>query len=88
MKTQSADTHSSTESKLIELIKTKSTSQRLLSTLTLTSTALNLSKRAILRVNSGLSKSELDNIFVKNYYGKEIAEKVLEYIKEMKDGKK
>lgn len=88
MKTQSADTHPSTESKLIELIKSKSTSQRLLNTLNLTSIALNLSKRAIHRANSGKSKSELDNIFVKNYYGNDTAEKVLEYIKEMNDGKK
>jgi hypothetical protein len=88
MKTQSVDTHLLAESKLIELIKSKSTSQRLLNTLTLTSTALNLSKRAIRRANTGMSKSDLDNIFVEHYYGKQTAMKVKKYIKEMNFGKK
>jgi len=46
----------------------------------MTDTVRFLSRRAIERQNPGLSKREIDLLFVKYHYGSELAERLREYL--------
>jgi len=80
MRTQSSDTNPKVEIQLIEMIRKLNTSQRLLKTLSLSSSIINLSKRAINRANPNKDKSECDLLFVKFHYGNELAHKLKLYL--------
>lgn len=80
MRPQSIDTNLAVEIKLIDMIRKLTTSQRMLKSFSLSSTVINLSKRAINRANPNKDKTELDLIFVKLHYGNELADKLKLYL--------
>jgi hypothetical protein len=80
MQTKKSDTNPKAEVILINLIREKSTSERLAQYLSLTSMTINLSKRAIERANPKLNKRELDLLFVKYNYGEDFYNRVNEYL--------
>ena len=80
MVTQSVDTNPVVERFLISLIRKASVAKRIALMQSLTSTTIQLSKRAIARANPGLSKSELDLLFVKYHYGDKLAEQLRCYL--------
>lgn len=88
MRLQSSDTNPKIEEKLIELIKSKSVSERLQQMINLSSFAINLSKRAIKRANPTLCKLELDLLFVKYNYGEVLFNKLNKYLKQKQDEEK
>jgi len=66
----------------IALLKSKSTSERLALTLTLSSTTIGLSRRAIERANPEFTMDEVRNKFVELHYGKQLAEDLSKYLQE------
>ncbi len=82
MKLQSSDTNPKIEKLLVEMIRSLSTSQRISKSLSLTSSMIYLSKRAIRRANPDKNKSELDLLFVKLHYGSELADKLKLFLEE------
>ena len=82
MRTQSIDTNPEVEKLLINMIRSMSNTERFNKTFSLTSSAIKLSKRAILRANPDKSKEELDLLFVEYHYGKDLAAKLKKFLKE------
>lgn len=80
MATQSVDTNAEVERFQISLLRKASVAKRFALMQSLTSTTIQLSKRAIARANPGLSKRELDLLFVKYNYGDKLAEKLRDYL--------
>jgi hypothetical protein len=87
MKTQSLDTSIETEKQLIALIRKKSASEKLHQICSLSQTAILLSKRAIARANPNLNKHDIGLEFIRIHYGKELADRVAEYIQRRQDEK-
>jgi len=77
-----SDTSPEAEKVQIELLRKASNAQRLGLALSLTDLAIDLAKRAIARANPGLSQRELDLKFVEIHYGKDLAQRVREYLKD------
>lgn len=73
MPTQSIDTDIQSENVLISLLRTKSTAEKFSQIRSLSRTTIQLSKRAIQRVNRGLHADEIDVLFIQLHYGIEIA---------------
>lgn len=73
MITQSPDTHPEIEKIQISLIQSLGIAKRTSRVRSLSETTIKLSKRAILRANSGLDKTELNFKFISYYYGEELA---------------
>ena len=84
MKTQSRDTHPKAEAVLIGLIRQASVAKRISRMRSLSRTILRLSKRAIAKANPGLSKQELDILFVKIHYGEDLANRLRTYLEHKK----
>ncbi len=84
MKTQSRDTHPKAEEVLIGLIRKASVAKRISRMRSLTRTILRLSKRAIAKVNPGLSEQELNMLFVKIHYGEDLANHLRTYLEQKK----
>lgn len=80
MRTQSIDTHPKTEKVLISLIRQKSIANKISQIFSLSQTTIELSKRAILRKNNTLNKNQINILFIKYHYGKDIAKRVAEYL--------
>jgi len=80
MVTQSVDTNPEVEKFQISLLRKASVAKRFALMQSLTSTTIQLSKRAIARANPGLSKRELDLLFVKYHYGNKLAEQLRFYL--------
>ena len=80
MRTQSVDTHPKVEQIQIDLIRQTSVAQRISKMRSLTSSLMRLSKRAIRRANPGLSKEELDVLFVKYHYSEDLAVRLRKYL--------
>ena len=80
MKTQSIDTKVDAENIQISLIRKKSISEKFSQVLRLSQTAIELSKRAIQRANEDLDAAQIDILFIEYHYGKELAEKVADYL--------
>lgn len=80
MKTQSTDTHPKAESAQITLIRQASIAKRITLMHSLSITAMQLSRRAILRSNPGMNKAELDVAFVALNYGQNLADRFEKYI--------
>ncbi len=76
-----SDTSPEAEKVQIELLRNATNAQRLGLALSMTDLAIRLSRRAIARANPGLSRRELDLKFVEVHYGKDLAERVREYLK-------
>lgn len=80
MKTQSIDTYTETERVLIPLIRKESFSKKLSQILSLSQITIQLSKRAITRVNKNLDVNQIKLLFINYHYGKDLAERVKKYI--------
>ena len=87
MKTQSIDTYPETERVLISLIRKESLSKKLSQILSLSQTTIQLSKRAIARTNKNLDVDQIKLLFINYHYGKELAERVKNYIDKDHDEK-
>jgi hypothetical protein len=77
----SSDTSPQAEKVQIELLRNATNAQRLALALSMTDLAIRLARRAIARANPGLSRRELDLKFVEVHYGKDLAERVREYLR-------
>jgi len=86
MKTQSADTNPIVEEKLINILRQTSIPKRLSKLYSLSSLAIQLSKRALARKNPQMSKQELDLLFVKLNYGEKFYKIVDQFFRKAVDG--
>jgi hypothetical protein len=80
MKTQSIDSRSEVEKKLLALNRQASIKKKFAQVCSLSQTTSILAKRALRRANKGLSKRELDILFISNHYGAEIAANLKKYL--------
>jgi len=80
MKTQSIDTHQKTERMLISLLKNKSTAKKFSQIRSMSQTTIQLSKRAISRVNKSFDENQINMLFINYHYGKDLAERVKKYL--------
>lgn len=80
MLTQSNDTNSEVERFQISLIRQASISKRATLMRSLSETTIKLSRRAITRSHPGLTELELNLIFIATHYGKDLANRLKEYI--------
>lgn len=76
MKTQSADTHPDAERFLVSLFRQLTVAKRIEKMCLLTRMTIQLSRRAIVRRNPGLSDREIDLLFVKYHYGEDLANRL------------
>lgn len=81
MKTQSSDTNIKAEKVLISIIQKSTTAQKFSQICSFSQTTMQLSKRAISRANHDLSELQINLLFVKYHYGKELANNLEKYIK-------
>lgn len=77
-----SDTSPEAEKVQIELLRKATNAQRLGLALSMTDLAIGLAKRAIARANPGLSQRELDLIYLEVHYGRELAGRVRDYLKD------
>jgi len=75
-----SDTHPEAERVQIELLRKKTVSERFALVRSLTAFTINLSRRAIARANPDLSLDELRLKYIELYYGKDLAQRVREYL--------
>ena len=80
MKTQSRDTHPAIEQIQIELLRKTSPARRLELALSLSQSALELTREGIRTANPDASDEEIGLIFVEVTYGKELADRVRNYL--------
>ena len=80
MRTQSRDTNPAIEKVQIELLRKASVARRLELAFSLSQAALELAREGIRMANPGVSKENLDLIFVELNYGKELADRVRSYL--------
>lgn len=66
----------------IALLQSKTTSQRLALTLSLSETTAHLSKRAIWRANPQLSENEMRCRFIELHYGRTLADSFRKYLQD------
>ena len=81
MKTQSIDTNIKAEKVLISLLQNSTPAQNFSQVRSLSQTTIQLSKRAISRANRNLSELQVNLLFVKYHYGKELANNLEKYLK-------
>jgi len=77
---QPSDTHPEAERVQVELLRQASVQTRLSLALSLSETAMSLSRRAIRRARPGISEQDVGLAFVELHYGRELAERVREYV--------
>ena len=77
-----SDTRPDAERVQIDLVRQLSGAQKISQSLSLSSLAIGLSRRAIARANPDLSQHEVDMLWVEYTYGKDLAERLREYLKE------
>ncbi len=75
------DTHPEVEKVQIELLRKLSVAERFLKVRALTARTVGLSKRAIARANPGLCVEEVKLKFIELHYGRDLAERVREYLR-------
>jgi hypothetical protein len=68
----------------ISLIRQASIAKRATRMRSLSETTIKLSRRAIARTNPGLTELELNLIFIATHYGKDLADRLKEYLMERK----
>ena len=83
MKTQSIDTDLKAEEVQLSLIRKASIARRISLVRSLSTTAMQLSRRAIARANPGKSELELDLLFVAYHYGDDLAMRLRNYLTRM-----
>ena len=77
-----SDTAPEAERVQIELLRRMTSAQRVALMRSLSSMAIGLSRRALVRANPGLSPREIDVLFVERNYGKDLAEGLRRYLSE------
>jgi len=77
-----SDTSPEAERVQTELLRQATNAQRIGLALSMTDLAIRLAKRAIARANSGRSQQELDLIYLEVHYGRELADRVRNYLKD------
>lgn len=80
------DTHPDAEAVQFELLRLMTTAQKFELACLLTDMAIDQSRRAIERLNPGISQREVDFKFIELNYGTDLAQKVRHYQKERGDG--
>ena len=80
--TQSTDTNPEVERIYVSLLRNISVHDRLVRTLSFSSSIIDLSKRAISRANPDLSEQEKNILFVEYHYGVELAKKLRSFLNE------
>jgi len=80
MRTQSSDTHPKAEKVLISLLRNAGTARKFSQVRSLSQTTLQLSRRALARANKDLTERQIDVLFVSHHYGKELADKLDNYL--------
>jgi len=81
-----SDTSPKAEQIQIALLRKLTPTQRLAKTFSLSHDVIQLSKRAIRRQNPGLSEPELKVLYLRNFYGPELAQQFQEYLKKTNNG--
>lgn len=71
-----SDTHPEAERVQLELLRGRSPAERFALTRSLSTSAIQMARRALEKANPGLSKRELDLLFVESHYGSEIANRL------------
>ena len=74
------DTHPEAARVQIELLRKATVAERFSKVRSLTARTARLSKRAIARANAGSTPDELRLKFIELHYGKDLAERVREYV--------
>ena len=87
MRPQSCDTRPEAEKKQISLIRRMNFREKFSQVCSLSSMMMHLSKRAITRANSNLSKREIDLLFIEYHYGKDLALRVRKYLEKNKNAR-
>jgi hypothetical protein len=82
MRTQSVDTHPKAEEIQIMLLRQATVAKRLAVMRSLSQTMIQLSRRAIHRVNPTYSPLEVKLAFVACHYGRELAERLRHYLEQ------
>jgi len=77
-----SDTHPEAERVQLDLIRKMTIAQRLARTVEWTRLAVNLSRQGIARAHPGLDDHELDLLWVEQQYGRDLAIRLREYLKE------
>lgn len=85
MTTQSADTLPGAEKALIELLRRKTTAEKLNQIRSLSRMTIQLSKRALARANPQLGERELELLFIRLHYGEPLARQVREYLRKNRE---
>ena len=80
------DTHPDAEAVQFELLRRMTTAQKFELACALTDMAVDQSRRAIERLNPGMSQREVDFKFIELSYGADLEEKFRLYLKEREDG--
>lgn len=80
MVTQSLDTSIYMEAALIRLVRQASPAEKMSQVRSLSQTVMQLSKRAIARRNKDYNEQEVNLMFVSLHYGKELAERLRNYL--------
>jgi hypothetical protein len=80
MKTLPLDTRPETEKVLISLLRNASTAKKFAQIRSLSQTVLQLSRRAIARANRDLGEEQINFRFLSLHYGKDLAERVENYL--------
>ena len=80
MRTQSRDTRPEAEKVLVSLLRNATTAQRISRVRSLSATAMQLSRRAVMRANPDLDEREVTLKCIYYYYGPELAERLREYM--------
>ncbi len=86
MITQSTDTHPDIEKVLITLIRKLDPPQKISQVRSLSQTIILLSRRAIARANKNMNENEVNLLFVSLHYGKELADRVHNYLEKRDAG--
>lgn len=81
MRTQSVDTDSKTEAVWIAMLRKAALARKFAQVRSLSEVAMSLSRRAIERRNPHLSQTELRVLFVRHFYGADLADRFGEYVK-------
>ena len=70
----------------VNLLRNAPVAKRIHLALSLTRTAILLSRRAIRRANPGLGERDISLLFVELHYGKHLAQEMRDYLKRRMDG--
>lgn len=85
MRTQSIDTDPQIEKVLISILKKENLAKKFSKIRSLSRLTMQLSKRAIARQNKMLDENQINLLFIEYNYGKDLADRVRQYLHKDKD---